>query len=239
MSLLRSIVIVLVLGGCPQTVEPPPPDDAGMLPPDGRVLDFTDSDLDGLCDRTEISRGTDPSLDDTDGDGLSDRFEIDFGYEPLRTDSPENDSLVFLTEMAGAGTQASFQYATPRSTTGATYAGAFEAQAVPDVLDLSAADFFVAASAIGADPMQNVFEVREEEQRFVGVTGRTLLIFEARFAFASNVPRVCARGYPFRYLVKRENDGVLVSSQRRILVIVPAGERIDTADWCVPEGMCI
>jgi hypothetical protein len=234
----RWTLLVLFVSGCPQT-PPPPQFDAGPALPDAFIVDYTDSDLDGVCDTTEAARGTNPMEDDTDGDGLSDRIEIDLGYEPTRTDSPDVGSLVFLTEMAGAGTQAQFEYVTPRTARGASFAGAFERIAIRDDQGLTSADFFVAGSALGADPPQNVFEVRTDEERFLGVTGRTRLFFEARFAFASNLPRLCARAFPFRYTVKRQDDGVLVSSQRRILVIVPEGERIDTAEWCVPEGNCI
>jgi hypothetical protein len=48
----------------------------------------TDSDGDGLSDRTEKEIGTDPDNVDTDGDGLSDEIEYqEYGTDPLDSDS--------------------------------------------------------------------------------------------------------------------------------------------------------
>ncbi|MCD6149389.1 hypothetical protein J7J13_01210 [bacterium] len=45
---------------------------------------FLDSDQDGLSDKEEKMRGTDPENKDTDGDGYSDGTEVSSGYDPLK-----------------------------------------------------------------------------------------------------------------------------------------------------------
>ncbi len=47
----------------------------------------TDTDGDGLTDKEEIEKGTDPLKKDTDGDGLSDKEEIEKGIDPLKKDT--------------------------------------------------------------------------------------------------------------------------------------------------------
>lgn len=51
-----------------------------------------DTDGDGLTDRNEARRGTDPRNPDTDGDGLSDGDEVRFGSNPKKADT-DNDGL--------------------------------------------------------------------------------------------------------------------------------------------------
>lgn len=237
--LLASIALAVALTGCPG----PDPDDAGPPldagPPielDGGPRLDVDTDEDGLCDGTELSMGTDPTSTDSDADGLTDRIEVELGFRPLEPGSPDRDILMFMEETELATAQRPIPL-TVRGD-GHTYTGAFEALPVFDTLDLTALDYLVTARAVGADPMENVFEVLETEQRFVGVFGRTQLVWEVRFAFGSNLPRSCIRAYPFRYLVKRD-DGYFVGVSRLLLVILPDGQRLDTAEWCRPEGPCI
>ena len=47
----------------------------------------TDTDGDGLTDKEEIEKGTDPLKKDTDGDGLTDKEEIEKGTDPLKKDT--------------------------------------------------------------------------------------------------------------------------------------------------------
>ena len=61
--------------------EPPPPPDAGL-----------DSDGDGVPDKEELERGTDPNNPDTDGDGLNDGDEQRYGTDPREPDS-DGDGL--------------------------------------------------------------------------------------------------------------------------------------------------
>jgi hypothetical protein len=230
-----ALVAALSLSGCPHTPPPPPPNDAGPTD-DAVVIDRTDTDGDGLCDATESAWGTDPTVADTDGDGLTDRAERDFGYAPLRPDSPGRGELVLLEEDVASSTQLGIDRVVRGE--GETYSGAFESLPVVDPLGLLAADFLVSSVAVGAVPMENVFEVRPTEERFVGVFGRTDLVFEASFRFGATESRGCARAYPFRYQIKRD-DGAVVYLVRYLLVVLPAGERLDTATWCTPDGGCI
>jgi hypothetical protein len=231
------VLAVCALTGCPESPPPIPRVDGGPPPRvDANTWDYSDSDGDGLCDRTEGMRGSDPLLVDSDGDGLSDRVEIDYGYEPSRSDIPNRSLLVFLNENSASSAQMGITYVARAE--GQSYAGAFQALAVNDRLLLDARDYYAGSFAIGAMPPENVFEVRETEEAFLHVMGRTLLVFEVRFAFAANLPRECARAYPWRYNIKRD-DGAIVQTDEYLLVIVPEGQRAETAEWCVPEGNCI
>ena len=234
-ALVSPLLLAVLLTGCPTSPPPPPPPgDAG--PGTDAGPDNVDTDGDGLCDDTEIMWGTDPAAADSDLDGLSDRVERDFGYAPLEPDSPARDLLLFMDE--GEGSTAQFPVERVIRGRGETYSGAFEALPVQNRLDYTAQTFLEAAIAVGAVPMENVFEVRPDEQRFVGVFGRTQLVFELRFAFGGATDRGCVTAFPLRYQIKR-SDGALVGYGRYLLVLLPPGERLDTASWCVPDGGCI
>ena len=63
----------------------------------------TDSDLDGLTDIEEQTRGTDLTKPDADGDGLLDGWEVQYGLNPLvagndATNDPDGDGLTNLQE---------------------------------------------------------------------------------------------------------------------------------------------
>lgn len=221
--------------GCPSPPPPPPPPGDGG-PPHDSGSSLLDSDNDGLCDDTEIMWGTDPLLPDTDHDGLTDRAERDLGYAPLEPGSPSRDLLLFMEE--GAGSSAQFPVERVVRGEGETFSGAFEPLPIANRLDYDAGTFLESARAVGAVPMENVFEVRPDEQRFLGVFGRTRLVFELRFDYGGAVVRECVTAFPFRHQVKR-GDGVLVGFGSYLLVLLPRGQRLDTAPWCVPEGNCI
>ncbi|NIB64256.1 YSIRK-type signal peptide-containing protein, partial [Streptococcus pseudopneumoniae] len=57
-----------------------------------------DTDGDGLTDKQEIDKGTDPLKQDTDGDGLTDKQEIDKGTDPLKQDT-DGDGLTDKQEV--------------------------------------------------------------------------------------------------------------------------------------------
>ncbi len=232
------LCVAALAGGCDggDPPPPPPPDDAGMVVLMDSGPTGVDTDVDGLCDDTELAWGTDPGAPDTDLDGLNDRAERDFGYAPLLPDSPSRDLLVFLEEAEGATTQLPIERIVRGS--GESFAGAFSASPVANRLDYDASTFLEAALAVGAYPMENVFEVQPEGQRFVGVIGRTELNFEVRFAFGGATTRSCVTAFPFTHQIKRE-DGVTVGFGRFLLVVVPDGARLADAEWCLPEGGCI
>lgn len=227
--LALTALISIALAGCSNVAPPVPIPDAGG-PIDALVVDYRDTDGDGLCDSTELSRGTDPGVRDTDGDGLSDRVEVDFGFDPIRTDSPDRELLVRLAEASGSEVRLSIAHVVYGS--GETYTGGFQPGWTAGDLDASA--FYTGSVAFGATPRANVFEIVPEEARFVGVSDRTELLFELRFETPASVePLGCLRGYPWRYDIKRD-DGGLVFARRYILVVGPE----DGAEWCAPQG-CI
>lgn len=219
----------LALAGCGQPGPIPLPDGGSS---DANVIVYVDSDGDGLCDDTELARGTDPSRPDTDGDGFSDRVEVDFGYNPTRTDSPNRELVVRVREAVGAAVMVPVAYVARGE--GESFTGAFQAMPVVDAQGVTADDFYAGSLAVGAEPMHNVFEVVPDEQRFDGVFGRTQLVFVVSLESPATEPRGCRRAYPWRYNVKR-SDGRLVFSRRFLLVVEPEGE----ADWCAPVGPCI
>ncbi len=235
-SLILTVAALSCGCGPPPSPPPPPPDDAGTV----TLLDSgpsgVDSDNDGLCDETELAWGTDPMAPDTDLDGLNDRAERDFGYAPLLPDSPARDLLVFLEETEASTAQFPIQRIVRGA--GESYTGAFTAPFVANRLDYDASTFLERVHAVGANPMENVFEVRPEEQRFIGVFGRTELTYEIRFQFAGATPRGCVTAFPFTHQIKRE-DGVTVGFGRFLLVVLPDGSRLHDAEWCVPDGGCI
>ena len=243
MSSLRTAFVLslsaVVFGGCPGPNDPPPPppsDDGGTIDLLDAGEPFIDTDGDGLCDGTELAWGTDPLMVDSDSDGLTDRAERDFGYAPLLPDSPPRDELVFMEEVADATAQLGLPIVVRGE--GETYTGVFQALPIANRLDYDASTFLEGARAVGADPMDNVFEVQEEAGVFRGVFGRPQLIYEVRFAFGGNTPRNCVTAFPFRHQVKRE-DGVTVGFGRYLLVLLPDNQRLANAEWCVPDGGCI
>jgi hypothetical protein len=229
---LLGCIAAMAVAGCPKLPPAPPLPPDGGAPNDGPiVIDYTDTDADGLCDRTELSRGTDPTVTDTDGDGLTDRVEVDFGFQPTRTDSPDRELLVPLAEAPGREVRLPIPHIVNGE--GGTYTGAF--QPLPSPGDLDASTFYRASLAFGADPRGNVFEIEPEEQRISGVFDRTQLIYEVFFEVPLTLEtRGCIHAYPWRYNIKRD-DGTLVFARRYLLVVTPES----VTDWCAPQGLCI
>jgi len=231
-------VLWLVALGCGDSTTLPDRDAA--LPPGvdggGPVDPFADDDDDGLCNGTEMERGTDPTLPDTDGDGFVDSAEVILGFDPMIPADPDRADVYILRET----TEATLQVPIERAVTGGgeDYAGAFEATAVPDLGGDTAESFYVGSVATFGEPMENVAVIDEEAQSFRGVVGRTLMGFEVRFAFGANTPRLCIRGFPFRYNIKR-SDGRTVGVERLLLLTLPPGDTLETGVWCNPPGGCI
>lgn len=187
-----------------------------------------DTDGDGLCDEQEISRGLRIDDPDTDADGFSDFVEVSLGHNPLSRLSPAPERVVYLRESA-TGT-ARVTVSIPVDGTGETFSGSFTPapELFPDGVDADL--YFAGAGPVGAEPMANVFTMDTSAQSFVGVRGRTLLIYEVLLQFAGEA-RGCMRAYPFQYSVKRE-DGVTVATERFTLVITPGSGRPEDEVWC-------
>lgn len=232
--MVLGLVLAAGLGGCGESVTRPLPTDAGPRV-DAPVLPG-DADGDRLCDSTEAMRGTDPFNPDTDGDGYTDYVEIVYGYDPLRPASPDRATVVLLGESPEASSDVMPSLRVRGQ--GEDYTGSFEALPVHgDIAGLTASAFNGGGRALFADPVGNVGVVEEEAERFRGVVGTTLLAFEQRLVYGDNVDGLCARAYPFRYIVKR-SDGALVYAQRYLLVVLPVGERLTADGWCIPSGGC-
>lgn len=223
---------LLTVAGCPKLPPAPPlPPDSGVPTDAPVVIDYTDTDGDGLCDRTELARGTNPEVPDTDGDGLTDRVEVDFGFNPTRTDSPDRELLVPIVEAPGREARLTIRHNVRGQ--GGSYTGAF--QPLSTAGDRDAGTFYRASFAFGASPRENVFEIVPERELITGVFERTDLLYEVFFEVPLSLEsRGCIQAYPFRYNIKRD-DGVLVFGRRYLLVVSPEG----VTDWCAPAGLCI
>ncbi len=235
--LFAAALSVLLLGGCPQSTSPPPPPPADAGPYDAGIDPTLDTDGDGLCDVTEIAMHLDPNDPDTDHDGFSDYAELLFGSNGTQPTSPDRSIVFTMNESSAASVQVPVTVSVVGD--GADYVGAFQALPITDLANATAADFFTGAVAKFADPTANVAQVDAMSTAFRGVVGSTRLGYEVRFAFGDNLVRRCNRGYPFRFIVKR-TDGRLVFSKSYLLIVVPEGELLTTAAWCLPpSGTCI
>lgn len=240
---MRSALLLLLgfvfLVACGDSVTPRrdvgPPDDAPAND-DAPITPTGDMDGDGLCDATEASRGTDPLSPDTDRDGFIDSAEVLLGFDPLGNGSPERERTHIMRETPEGALQVPIEVVVFGR--GEDYTGAFESLGTPDLAGSSAAQFYLASEPVFAEPPDNVAFIDTEAEAFRAVEGRTLLGFEARFAFGDATPRVCNRAYLWRYNVKR-SDGRLVSASRHVIVVLPPGATIAGGPWCLPEGGCI
>ena len=229
--MLVTAAIVGVLTGCGDSTTPS--EDSGVrldAPTTG------DTDGDGVCDTTEFTRGTDAASTDSDADGFSDYAEIFLGFDPLDPASPDRDQVHILREAPDATLQVPLTQRVRGA--GEDYSAAFEALSRPDGAGETAATFYEESVATFAEPPDNVSVVDATSEAFRGVVGTTLLGFEVRFAFGSTTPRVCARAHRWRYSVKR-SDGRLVGAPAGVLLVLPPGQTLATAEWCLPVGGCI
>jgi hypothetical protein len=227
-ALASAVVALAVLAsGCPRSERPPWTFDAGPGL-DAQDPARIDSDEDGLCDPQEEMRGLRVDDPDTDGDGYSDLAEVSLGFDAFQPSSPDRETIVIVPETSVGDGRVTLSVAV--NGMGETYSGSFQAvdQIFPDGIDAS--DFYEGSGPVGAVPMVNVFAIDEARQAFVGVHGRTELLFDVRFAF-SGAPLGCIRAYPFQYVVKRD-DGRIVTARRFTLVVAPNGERPGAGTWC-------
>lgn len=230
----------LALSGCGDSTLPSPdggpPADAPDVDGDATILPTGDMDGDGLCDETERMRGTDPLVQDTDLDGFIDSAEVLLGFDPLGNMSPDRDRTYVMRETPEAALQVPIEVVVFGR--GEDYTGAFESLGTPDLAGTTAESLYLTSEPVFGEPADNVAFIDPEAEAFRAVEGRTLLGFEARFAFGDATPRVCNRAYLWRYNVKR-SDGRLVSASRHVIVVLPPGATIAGGPWCLPEGGCI
>lgn len=232
------LIVLLALAlplasGCPASKPSPAP--GYDLGPDGYIPPGVDTDADGLCDNTEVALGLDPLLPDTDADGYPDWFEITGGYQARVPSSPNRDELVVLSETADSTAMTSI-VASVRGA-GETFSGAFDPQIIRDAFGVNAGNFFVSASALGAEPPANVARIDAVSRTFENVRGRTLLFSDVRFAFGTQTALGCVRAYPLRYYTKTDTDRT-VAIARRLLLVLPAGTTPATGPWCASTGPC-
>jgi hypothetical protein len=218
-----------------------PPSDSLVVEPDpgkgsagAGARDSDDSDSDGLCDGTEVELGTDPQAADSDDDRLPDLIEVVSSFSPIEPADPAVDQLAFMHGSRGS----SLDFAV-RSTVdgdGQSLAGWFTAAGSFYRDDLSAADYFVGATAVSADPIDGARSINEESARFAAVLGRTRLAFKLRFEFGSRPDLECGRAYPFRYAIKSD-DGETRSERFYLLVVGASGAaELDPAGFCLPSS---
>jgi hypothetical protein len=232
-TLFAVLLGAFAVAGCPSSSGPD--QDSGMSDPDGSDP-FADTDSDGLCDITEMTRGTDPTLPDTDADGFPDHVEAAYGFDPLLPASPDREIVVVLREDRASTVIVPARFSVRGR--GEDFTGAFESLGGTDALGVDATSFWDWSTALFASPPDNVAVIEPEAERFLGVVGMTELFFETSLSFGSNRELFCTRAHSFRYNLKR-SDGVFLSgATRHLLVILPPGETVATGVWCPPPAPC-
>ena len=194
----------------------------------------SDTDADGLCNGTEGELGTDPLARDSDADQLPDLIEIASSFAPIDAEIPAADQIAFMR--GSRGTSLDFAVRSTVDGDGQSLTGWFSAAGSFYRDDQTAADFFVGATAVSADPIDGPRSINEESARFSAVLGRTRLGFNLRFEFGQRADFTCGRAYPFRYAIKSD-DGE-TRSERFYLLVVGAGEALvlDPAGFCLPSS---
>lgn len=206
-----------------------------------------DRDGDGLCDATEASRRTDPTLADSDYDGLTDAFELRIGSDPLNGRDPSSRDRMQIEERAESAwpTPWFVDYQGMGESLFVTIldrAGGIDGRLVTEV-----ADFTV--EAIGGDPSAFVGGV--DGARILGVTGPTRLEWRITASWRGGsvpdggIPRAlgCRRAYEAIAIVKQDG-GDTVAGRRLILDVIPpagsmdAGVALRWPDGATADGFC-
>lgn len=231
---MRCGYLVLLLCACGGGARPQP--DPTKQPPhtDAAVVDkVIDRDHDGLCDATERQIGTDPLAVDTDGDGLPDLIELGNGFDPTDSSTPAPDQVAYLEARPGAILD--FAVRATVDGHGQGVSGLFQAITSIYADGTTAEDFFSAASAVSADPVDGARSIDTSAARFDSVLGRTRLGFSLHFEYAGSAkPPECAKAYPFRYSTKSD-DGATMAVRLFLLVVAPAGQAGHDASYCLPS----
>ena len=233
--LTLTLLCVLACGDDPIAMRPDVPffDSEVVIPVDARPVDGgsrNDLDGDGLCNQTESDVGSDPLRADSDGDGIPDGPEVILGFDPISAESPGRDRTQLLREST-AGT---LDVLIERDlfAEGQDLVASFSPTPVNDLANQDAGTFFRSASAAFASPAANYSSIDNQTVR--GVTGRLLVGYELRFEFGDALVRECVRAYPYRYTIKR-SDAVVVGVETRVVVVIPPGETLSGAPWCMPS----
>ena len=215
---------VLGCGSAPKVASKP------SAKPDPRVMSSaSDVDADGLCDASESEVGSDKHAADTDGDTLTDLVEVAYAFDVLDATDPPAERLVFLQGRAGA----SIDFAVRATVTGMgdEQTGTFEADPTPYDDQATAEEFFLGATAVSAEPRENVRGIDSASERFVSVLGETRLGFSLRFQHPGGDIASCIRAYPFRYAIK-SSRGELGHLERYLLVVIPPAASLESGPWC-------
>jgi len=227
-------LLALLLCSCVGSQPADSPQDVGEPDPRGEL--FSDRDEDGLCDSTENEVGTDPRDGDSDHDGLPDLIELVYGFDPTEPLEPAADQIGMLEARRGGSLE--FPVRATVEGDGQGLRGIF--QSLPSIYadGRAAADFFVGASAVSADPVDGVRSINEESARFAAVLGKTRLGFILQFAYAAEeldpMSVECTRSYPFSYAVQSD-DGHTRAERMYLLLVVPESAESE-ASHCLPRN---
>jgi hypothetical protein len=231
-------LVVVALWGCDpdstgDAADAPDAGDAGGMLESPPVTLPTDTDGDGLCDRTERQFGTDVATSDSDADGLPDLIEIGNGLDATSPAEPAEDQVAHLVGKPGSWLE--FPVRMTVQGDGQALSGYFEV--IPSIYadGTTAQDFFRGTMATTADPIDGVRSVQPGSARFAGVLGRTRLSFALRFDYPEDGAAVeCGRAYPLRYALKSD-DGMTVAERLFLLVVAPEVEPGMQPQYCLPS----
>lgn len=206
-----------------------------------------DRDGDGLCDATEATRRTDPSLADSDYDGLTDAFELRIGSDPLNGRDPSSRDRMQVEERAGSAWPVPWfiewrGMGESLLVTVLDRGGGIDGRFVTEV-----ADFTI--EGIGGDPAAFVGGV--DGPRILGVTGpsrlewRITATWREDSAADGGLPRAlgCRRAYEAIAIVKQDG-GDTVAGRRLILDVIPppgdldAGAPVRWPEGATDDGFC-
>ncbi len=202
--------------------------DAGPIP-------GVDSDGDALCDITEAGIGSDPNDVDSDDDSFPDDVEWRANYDATAPAEPARDHVIYIRETATE--PLSTTIVVPVRGAGQVFQGYVSASGSLRESELIVTDFLAQGFALDAYPRANVLNIDSEAARFIGVEGRTQLVFSIAFQNGTNPLRDCIRAFPFRFNVKTD-VGNIVWSDAYLLVVVPDPASAHASEWCSPVASC-
>jgi hypothetical protein len=96
-----------------------------------------------------------------------------------------------------------------------------------------ASDYFDSGSALGAEPPDNVRDMRAEDEHFGRVIGKTRLRFNLSFRYDSSEVLSCAAALPFEYGIKSDLGGY-ITTRYYALIVTPSDGQPAATDYCQP-----